>query len=189
MKGWQDFFLKSSVTSLEKYVAEVGTVNGPMAHGARLVLLRLVMRRPDRSLRGEGVALQAEQVDLADPQQPRIGGAMRGVAAGTALGLHRDMLVNEGPLLISMALVANEVPARKRPDLTHGACPVDAVAVAALDQPLLYAMMKWLGKVRLRRGVAAVTQLGLVLHQQALRLFGMVRGMAVQASHVIAVMR
>lgn len=58
---------------LEKHITGIGTVDGDVAHGARLVFRGLVMRRPLRSLHRETMALQAHQVDLAHAQKARIG--------------------------------------------------------------------------------------------------------------------
>ncbi len=52
------------------------------------------------------------------------------------------------------------------------------VAIGALDQPFIYAVMKRHSELRLLLQVARVTKLGLRFHQQEFRRGGMVRGMA-----------
>ena len=87
-----------------------------VAHGARLILLRLVMHRPYGPWVGERVALQTQHVHQAHPQQTWIGRSMRRVAAGAAFCLYRHVLVDERTTLIGMALKADEVAVRQ---LTH----------------------------------------------------------------------
>ena len=104
-----------------------------VAHGAGLIFLRLIVRGPGRSLGRESVALQAEQIDLAHAQQPRVGRTVGSVAAAAALGLHRHMLIDEGPLLVGVALVANRVATGQRPHLPDGSGAVHVMTVTALN--------------------------------------------------------
>jgi len=60
------------------------------------------------------------------------------------------------------------------------------MAIVALDQPFVHTMVIGLGKVSFRRGMAPVTKLGLILSQQELFFLGVMRGVAVKASHVAA---
>ena len=131
------------------------------------------------------MALQTEHVHLAHFEEPRIGGTVGRVASGAALGLHRHMLVHERPLLVGMALVANGIAARQGSRLPHARRPVDVMAVVALDQALVYAMVKGLGKVALRVLVAAVTQVWFLFGKQGLRLGGM-HAVTIDAGHARA---
>jgi hypothetical protein len=79
--------------------------------------------------------------------------------------LTRHMLVDERPLLVEMAFVANGVTAGQRSRLAHGRRPMRIVAVIALHQTLSDPVVIWFGKICLGRGVASVAQLGLVLDQ------------------------
>ena len=132
------------------------------------------------------MALQTEHIHQAHIEQPGIGGTVGSVATGAALGLHRHMFVDEGSLLIDVALVADEIPARQSPQLTNGRGPVRVMAVTALHQALVDSVVKGLGKVSLGRGMASVAQLGLVLHQQQLLFFGVMRIVAVETSDIAA---
>lgn len=149
-------------------------MNSGMAHRARLVLLRQVMCRPDRSLGWKAVALQAQQAGLAYSQQAGVRGPVRGVTTGAAFGLDGKVLKHERTLLVRMALHTHGVAAGDVPDLPQGAGAVKIVAICALDQALVHAMMKWLRKVGLGRGVTPVAQLGLTLCQQTMCFFGVV---------------
>ena len=83
-----------------------------MAHGAGLVLLRLVMESRNRRRSGvnrESVTFQAEEIDLATLEKPGICRAMRRMARGAAFDFDGFMLVDEGTGLVGMALEANGV--------------------------------------------------------------------------------
>lgn len=173
-------------SSFKEHIAGVRAVDRHVAHGACLVLGGLVVRWPGWTNYRKGVTLQAQQVHLADPQQTRVGRPVWGVAAHATLGLHRNMLEHERPLLIGVAAVTDCVTAGQGFHLPQGRGAVNVVAVVAADQPFFHPMVVGLGKIRLLRNVAAVAQLRLSLHQQVLGFFGFVRRMAIQATHVIA---
>lgn len=172
--------------SLEEHIAGIGTVNRHMTHSAGLVFRRLVVRRSGRALNRECMALQAQEVDLADPQQPRIGRSMRGMAATAAFGLYRHMFKDKRTLLVGMALVADSISAGQRFDLAQRGRAVHIVAIHTLDQPLIYAMVIGLCEIRFLSDMAAIAELGLGLYQQMLWLLRLVRRVAIQAAHVVA---
>jgi len=64
---------------------------------------------------------------------------------------------------------------------------MNVVAVAAVDQAFVDAVVIGLGEVRFSRGMTAVAELGLGPGQQVLRLFGVVRRMTIDAAYVIVV--
>ena len=83
-----------------------------VANGARLVLIRLVMKRRRarrREIHGRRVALQAEAVHVVASQQARIRRSVREMAHGTALSLDGRMLVNPWPDRIDVTLGADRV--------------------------------------------------------------------------------
>ena len=59
------------------------------------------------------------------------------------------------------------------------------VTIAAIDQTLVDAMMKWHLELRFLSHVAAVAKLRLRLHQQKLRIFSVVRRVAGRAGDII----
>ena len=132
-----------------------------MAHRAGLVFSGLVMRRSGGPLNRERVALQAEQVHLAHAQVAWIGGPVGRVTTATALGLHRHMLIHKWPLFVGMALDANRVAAGHRPYLPERSGAVDVVAVAALNETFVDAMVIRLREVGLGRHMASVAEFGL----------------------------
>src|SRR5215831_19571479 len=96
-----------SYLSPEKHIARVRPMNGCVAHGARLILRCLIVSGASRSLHGECVALQTQQVDLAHPQEPWVRRPMWRMTTGATLGLDGYMLIYERTLLVDVALDAN----------------------------------------------------------------------------------
>jgi len=125
-----------------------------MAHGARLVLGCLVMRGAIRTLRRKCMALQAQQVDLAHPQETRVRGAMGRMATGAAFRFHRHMFVHKRAARIGVALDASRITAGQSLDLAERRRAVNIVAVAAMNQSFVYAMVIGPGKLSFGRGVA-----------------------------------
>jgi len=165
---------------LEEDLAEIGAVNKRMAHGAGLVFLGLVVGWTDGRLRGhvahgQRVALQAEQVDLAHSQQARVGRAVWRVATGAAFRLYRQVLVNKRSFFLGMALEAHLVLGHARAQLLGQESSVLVVAIRALHQSLVNAMPVGAAEFGLDLGVALVTELWLLLHQQCLFRLGIVR--------------
>jgi len=153
-----------------------------VTHGAGLVLRRLIVYGPGWPHRGEGMALETEHVHLAHIEEPRIGGTVGRVASSAALCLYWHMFINEGPLLVGMALEANGISARQGSRLPHARRPMNVMAVVALDQAFVYAMVKGFGKVALHLLVAAVTQVKLVFGKQRLRL-GSMHAVTIDTGH------
>ena len=179
---------------LEEDLAEVGSVNKGVAHGAGLVLLRLVVGRPDRRLRRrvahrQSVALQAQQIDLADAQQARIRRAVRSVAAHATLGLHRQVLENEWSLLLGVTLEAHLVLLRAGTELFRAETPVWVMTVRTLHQALIHPVPERPAEFRFFFRVAAVTKLRLGGNQQGTRSLCMMRRMAGETSDVVFRMR
>lgn len=132
------------------------------------------------------MALQAQQVDLAHSKETKIGGTMRSVATGATLSLNRHMFVNKGTTGISVALYADRIPAGLGFDLAKGSCAVNVVAVAAMNESLIYAMVVRPGKLGLCRGMARIALRGLLLDEKMLWLPGVVGRVAVKTTHSVA---
>src|SRR5208282_3098122 len=189
-RAWPRFSDAIGSPLLEKDIAEVGPVNLVVTHGAGLILRRLIVCGPGWSAgrqRGrESVALQAEHVDGHHFEEPGIGGTVGCVTSAAAFGLHRHMLVDEGSLLIDVALVADEIAAGQRPQLKDSSGPMRVVAVVALHQTLVDPVVIGFGKICLGRGVACVAQLGLALDQQVLFVLSVMGIVAVETSDIAA---
>ena len=89
-------------------------MDGNVAERARLIFLRLIVEggytwRRSAQIRREGMAFQAEQVDLAALQEPRIRRAMGSMTRNTTLDLHRRVLEHKRPGLFCVALVTDSV--------------------------------------------------------------------------------
>ena len=107
-----------------------------VADGASLVLICLVMKRRRarrREIHGRRVALQAEAVHVVARQQARIRRSVRDMAHGAALSLDGRMLVNERPEGIDVALGANSVLCRTRPNKGRLEGAVRVMAIRTLQ--------------------------------------------------------
>jgi hypothetical protein len=160
-----------------------------VAHRARLIFGGLVMGRSRGPLSGKCVALQAQQVHLAHAQIARVGRTVGRVTTTAALSLHRYMFENERPLLVGVALHTDRVPTRHGPHLSERGRTMYVVAVAALDETFVYAMMIWLREIGFGGNMTSIAELGLCLNEEVLRLLGVVRRVAVQAANIVARVR
>lgn len=164
-------------------------MNLGVAHCAGLILRRLVMSGTLRALHRKGVTLQAQQVHLADTQVAWIVRSVRRMTTDAPLGFHGHMLVYKRSLFFGVAFHANCISGRDRPHLTHSGCAMDVVAVGAEQKAFVNTVVIGPGEIRLCRHVAAIAQIWLRLRQQMIGLFGVVRGVAVQAANIVAGMR
>ena len=130
------------------------------------------------------VALQAEHVHIAHLQHVRVRSPVRRVASLAPLDLHRLVFEYERPLLVCVALEADKILSRRRPQLMRSLRPVRVMAVRALHQPFIYAMVERHVELRLLSQVARVAESGLRARQQMFR-FRVVRRMAGRARNVI----
>jgi hypothetical protein len=96
------------------------------------------------------------------------------------------MLIDKRTGLFHVTLQANGILVGYAPHLRIREPTVLVVAIGALDQFFINPMMEGLGEVGFDFGMASVTQLRLRLHQQVLRFFVMMRRVAIQAIHVVA---
>src|SRR4029077_9163435 len=120
----------------------------------------LVMERwcgRSRRVHGQRVALKAEQVYVAALQQARVRRTMGGMASHAAFGLDGRMLPGERTGLVSMAIEANHILRGGGAQLMLHEAAMLVMAIAAGDEPLIHAMVKGLGKIRLDLKMAAVT--------------------------------
>jgi hypothetical protein len=163
-------------------------VNCRVAQNARLEQARLVVERRSswRSAKARrGVALQAQQVDVAQFQHVRIWSAVHQMAGLATINLYRLVLEYKRSLLVRVAREANRVLSGRTPHLMgpHGA--VRIVAIGALDEAFIYSMVERHIKLSFLRKMARIAKLGLSFHQQEFFCFRMMRGMAGNAADVI----
>ena len=109
---------------------------------------------------------------------------MRSVARDAPLGLHRQVLKDEWTLLLRVALVADLVLLGARPQLLRNESSVLVVAVAAFDQPLVYAMPEGTVELGPCLRMASVAELRLVFRQEVPLRLCVVGRMAAQAANV-----
>jgi hypothetical protein len=93
---------------------------------------------------------------------------MRNVAGTASLHFDGGVLENEGTMLIDVTLEADAVLRGRHADLLGQFCAVGIVAIGALHQTLVDAMVKGHGELGLLLEVAGVAQLGLGFDQQEL---------------------
>lgn len=159
-----------------------------MAQRARLKLGGLVVkRRRSRSVAegGRRVALQAKHVHVAEFEHVRVGRAVGHMAGGATLSFYRRVFENKGPVLVDVALEANRILAGGRAHLLGGNGSVRIVAIAALHEPFVHAVMKRHIELRLLLQVAGVAKLGLCFHEQKFLGLCMMRRVTGDAAHVI----
>ena len=162
-------------------------MNRDVAQGARLKESGLVVERWRSRCGAErcGVTLQTEQVDVTEFQHVGIGPAVRNVARLAAIHLYRRVFVDKWSLLVDVAGKANGVLRGRRAHLLGANRSMNIVAVAALDQAFIYAMMKRHRELRLLVQMAGITKRGLRFDQQEFLGFRVVRRMAGRAADVV----
>ncbi|HVJ04707.1 MAG TPA: hypothetical protein VM578_03430 [Candidatus Saccharimonadales bacterium] len=102
------------------------------------------------------------------------------------LGLYRFMLKDERPALIAVALEADHILVGGRAKLAIPRCPVCIVAIRALDQTFLDAMMERLLEIGSLLDVAREAQRSLILFQLVFQ-FRVVYGVAGCAGNTVFV--
>src|ERR1051325_6493437 len=107
------------------------------------------------------MALQAKQVHVASPEQPRICRSVGRVACHASFCFDRRVLKGEGPGLVRVAGEAELVLRCCGPQLVRQKTAVWIVAVAAGNEPFVYFVVKWFGEVRLYILMAGEAKLGL----------------------------
>ena len=96
------------------------------------------------------------------------------------------MLVNERPLFLGVAFVADLVARGVGPQLFRPKRPVRAVAIVALDESLIHPVMKRPGELGAHIQVTAIAKFRCLRFHQKLAFFGVVRRVAIEASDIIA---
>ena len=99
--------------------------------------------------------------------------------------LYRCVFEHKRPLLVGVALETHRILRRRSPHLFGLHRAVYIVAIAALDQPFVDAMMKGHVELRFLLEMAAIAKFGLRLHKQEIRFFAVVRRMAGNATDAI----
>lgn len=139
-------------------------MNGHMAYRASLVFLRLVVkgRRGGRArVYIEGVALQTHEVDLAALEQSRVRRAMRCVARRAPFNLYRRVLIYKRAGFFGVTLKTNGVLRSRGTQLSAQKSTMWIVTVAALNDPLVHAVMEDTVELLLGLQVARVAELRL----------------------------
>ena len=108
------------------------------------------------------------------------------MATGAAFRFYRYMLVHKRAARIGVALDASGISTGQSFGLAERGSTVNVVAVAAMNQPFIHAMVIRPGKLGFGRGVARIALRGLLLDEQVLWLFRVMGRMAVKATDVIA---
>lgn len=88
------------------------------------------------------MTLQAEQIHIADLQHVRVWAAVDHVAGRAAIHLHGRMLVYKRALFVDMAFEADRILSGSHPHLLGTLGAVWIMAVRALDQALVDAVVE-----------------------------------------------
>ena len=97
----------------------------------------------------------------------------------------RLMLIDKRALLLRMAFVTDFISRSAGAKLLWPERSMGAVAVVALDETLVNAMVEWSSELGTNLHVAAVAQRGWFPREHELRLFGEMRGMAIDAADAV----
>src|SRR5260370_21610088 len=138
-----------------------------------LVVKRRRSRRPAKT--GLRVALQAEQVDVAQPEHVGIRTTVHQVAGLAAVYFYRLVFKHEGTLLVGVALEADRILRRRRAHLLGFHCTVWIVAVGALYEPFIDPMVGRHVQLCFLLQMTREAKLGLGLYEQKIRVFTVVR--------------
>jgi hypothetical protein len=131
------------------------------------------------------VALQAEQVDVANSQQVHVGAAMRNMTRQATFDFYGFMFENEWSLFVGMTGKADGILRGRSAHLlwTNGA--VRIVAIGALDQAFGNAMVKRHLELCLLLQMAGVAELRLYFGKQEFLGCGVVWRMAGDATYIV----
>ena len=113
---------------------------------------------------GSRVALQAQHVHVAEFQHVRIWRTVSHMARGAALRLYGCVLKDKWAVLVHVALKADRILAGGSSHLFGSHSSVGIVAIGALDQAFVHAVVERHGKLRLLLEMAGVAKLRLRLH-------------------------
>jgi hypothetical protein len=130
------------------------------------------------------VALQAEQVDVAQFQHVGIWSTVRQVARLASIDLYGRMLEHKRPLLVRVTLEADRILRGGSLHLLGLDCAVRIVTVGALDQPFVHPMMERHVELGFLLEMAREAKLGLRFLQEELIRLRVVRGVAGDATHI-----
>ena len=156
-----------------------------MAYRACLILRRLIVkigRSRRRTKRGSRVTLQAQNVQVAGPDQTRIRRSMWRVAGYATLGLDRQMFEDEWALFIGVAGVADRIPRGCRAKLLADEPTMGIMTIGTLNEPLFHSMVERHVELRLDLLMAAIAEIFLGFDQKKLIRHSVVGRMAVQAT-------
>lgn len=140
-----------------------------------------------RAQNGKRVTLQAQQVDLAHAKKTWIVRTVWRVATGASFGLHGHVFIHKRSLLLGVTFQANLIPTGKSSNLSQGGRAVNIVAVAAMDEAFIHAVVISLGEICFGRGMTSIAETGLCPDQQVFRPLRVVWRMAIDAAYVIVV--
>lgn len=131
------------------------------------------------------MALQAKQIDVAQLQHVGIWSAVSQMARLAAIHLHGRVFEHKRSLLVRVAFEADSVLGGGSPQLVRLHRAVHVVAIAALDQPFIHAMMERHIELRFLLEMAPIAKFGLGLYEQEIRILTVVRRMTGNATDVI----
>jgi hypothetical protein len=135
------------------------------------------------------MTFKAKQIDLAALQQTGVGRAMWYVAGDASFDFHRLVFEDERPLLVDVALEAHGVLRGRGAQLACEESTVWIMAVTALHQSFVNAMMKSAVELLLHLQMAAVAEQWLFFLHEKRPIFAVMRAVAIRAGNVVLQMR
>src|SRR5208282_4089393 len=130
------------------------------------------------------VALVAERVDGRHVQKAGVLGTVRSVASQTPLGLDRDVLIDERPARLGVALGADRVLVGRGLHVVGSEGAVHVVAIAARDQAFVHLVVERHIERRLSVGVALEAERRLRSLQQVFFFLVLVNAVAADTADV-----
>jgi len=112
------------------------------------------------------VTRQAELVDRAESQEPRIGRTMWRVTCHTTFGFYRGVLISEWPLFVRVTFNASSISAGGQSRLFKFETAMRVVTIAATHRAFHNFVMKGHGKGRFHFAVTTQTELRVAFFQQ-----------------------
>ena len=138
-------------------------------------------------VRYAAVTLVAERVDGGHVEQAGVLGTVRSVASQTSLGLDRDMLKDERPARLGVALGADRVLVGRGLEVVGLEGAVHVVAIAARHQAFLHFVVEWHIERRLSVGVALEAEPRLRSLQQTIFFLALMNAVAANTTDLCLV--
>jgi hypothetical protein len=131
------------------------------------------------------MALQANGVDVGAIQQAGIRSTVREMTSGATFGLYNVVLIRKWTGCFGVALRADGIHLRGRPEIFGVERAVRIMAVGALHQAFFHLVMEWHIELRFRLGVATEAEFWLRGFEELILVVRVVNAVAADTAHVV----